>query len=918
MKPFVMRLVRKRSDRALATLGAALVVVASLFFAASASDAHASRVLVLHSYHQGLPWTDGFQTGISSVLSRSRKNIELDVHYLDAARLGGAVSKAQIKSLIEGHIAHAPQDRKGYDVVITTDNDALDMVLRHRESFAPGVPIVFCGINNFSPSIISGHKDVTGVAEKLSISDTLELAARLRPQTGKVLVLAEDSTTGRQNAELLATQARSVSWHPHIEFMREKDIVVLEKRLAGLTPDWMVFLMCWPFEGDHMLTVVEASERLTRAAPVPVFSGWDFWVGHGILGGKVVSSKTQGETAAAMALRILEGEPVSAIPVLEESPNVLLLDHNVLERFAIPGRLVPAGASVLNYTPSFYEQYRSLVWGYGLLSLFGTSLCLLLAFNVVRRRRAEASLVRQLSFNESLMRAMPTPVFYKDAAGRYLGCNQAFAEFFGLAETELVGKTSADVFPGQDSAVFESKDREIHHRGGVQIYEHSMTTPRGERKVTIRKALFADGVGRPGGIIGVLTDITDRKKMEEEIVAARDAALSASEAKSSFLANMSHEIRTPLNGILGMLQLLDAASLTEEQKTFAQMAIASTNRLTELLSDILDISRIEAGKLSISRRPFELDGLLASVRTLFAAPAREKGLDLRVSSSPGVPPALVGDDLRLRQILFNLVGNAIKFTSSGFVALDICLLPGHGDGGCRLLFCVGDSGPGISDEMLPRVFEPFAQGEKDYVRNHQGAGLGLAIVSQLARMMDGNLSVDNSDTGATICFSMQFGIPRGAVEVMEKDESSRTMPRALRILLAEDDAVSMFAARKILEKEGHAVSAAFNGREALDILREGEFDLVIMDVQMPVMDGLQATALIRGDGTLGAKARIPVIAMTAYAMRGDREKFIEAGLDGYVAKPLDRKTLCETIASVLGAAGKPGRGGDVRERYEKF
>ena len=916
MTLFGVRRIRKRSDLTLGVLGAAMLVVAVLFLASSASDALAARILVLHSYHQGLAWTDGVQAGISGVLSRSRRDLELDIHYLDAARLKGAVSKIKVESLIAEHSAHAPQGGESYDVVITTDNDALNMVLGHRESFAPGVPIVFCGINNFSPSIIAGHEDVTGVAEKLSISDTLELAARLRPQTGKVLVLAEDSTTGRQNAELLATQARSVSWHPHIEFIREKDIATLEKRLAGLTADWMVFLMCWPFDGDHMLTVAEASERLSRAAPVPVFSGWDFWVGHGILGGKVVSSKAQGEAAAAMALRILEGEPVSAIPVLEESPNVLLLDHNVLERFGISGRLVPEGVTVLNYTPSFYEQYRSIVWGYGLLSLFGTSLCLLLAFNVVLRRRAEASLVRQLSFNESLMRAMPTPVFYKDAAGRYLGCNQAFAEFFGLAETDLVGKTSADVFPGQDSAVFESKDREIHHRGGVQIYEHSMTTPRGERKVTIRKALFADGTGSPGGIIGVLTDITDRKKMEEEIVAARDAALSASKAKSSFLANMSHEIRTPLNGILGMLQLLDAASLPEEQKTFVQMAIASTNRLTALLSDILDISRIEAGKLSISRRPFELDGLLASVRTLFAAPAREKGLDLRVSSSTGVPSALVGDDLRLRQILFNLVGNAIKFTSSGFVALDICLLPGHGDGGCRLLFCVDDSGPGISDEMLPRVFEPFAQGEKDYVRNHQGAGLGLAIVNQLTRMMDGNLSVDSSDAGTTICFSMQFGIPRSAVEAMEENASSCTTPRALRILLAEDDAVSMYAARKILEKEGHSVSPAFNGREALDILREGEFDLVIMDVQMPLMDGLQATALIRGDGTLGAKARIPVIAMTAYAMSGDREKFIAAGLDGYVAKPLDRKTLWETIESVLGAAATSERGGNDRDGHE--
>ena len=384
-------------------------------------------------------------------------------------------------------------------------------------------------------------------------------------------------------------------------------------------------------------------------------------------------------------------------------------------------------------------------------------------------------------------------------------------------------------------------------------------------------------------------------------MAVRDAALAASVAKSAFLANMSHEIRTPLNGIMGMLQLLEPLSLTDEQKKYIGMALVSGQRLTALLSDILDISRIEAGKLVLTPAPFDLFELRASVETLFSIPAREKGISLDVELDERLPRRLIGDELRLRQILFNLVGNSIKFTAAGSVRVQFWKLPHTREGECRVLCCVEDSGEGIRDDALPVIFEPFVQGEGSYVRRHQGAGLGLAIVARLVHMMGGSLAIDSSGTGTTVCLSLPLGVADqdAGDDAAPTRAADRQKVRKLRILLAEDDAVNMLAASRILEKAGHAVARATDGGQVLALLREKDFDLILMDIQMPVMDGLQTTAAIRADGTLGHRSRIPVVAMTAYAMTGDAEKFLAAGMDAYVSKPLDARTLCEVVGDVV-------------------
>lgn len=487
--------------------------------------------------------------------------------------------------------------------------------------------------------------------------------------------------------------------------------------------------------------------------------------------------------------------------------------------------------------------------------------------------------------------------------GRYVYGNPASAHLLGYESPEaFIGMNALDTIAPESLALVQKRMQRIESGADNVPMEMQILRPDGGRIWCISTSVRTLMNNVPTAIV-VGQDITRQKNVEERLIRAKEDADAANKSKSEFLANMSHELRTPLNGIMGMMQLLQTTRLDEEQRDFVNLVIKSSDRLTRLLTDLLDISRIEAGKMDVVNEEFSPQELADSVAELFTVNANARDITLECIIDTAMPPRLVGGIARLRQILFNLVGNSLKFTEKGAVRLEMTPVWSTCTNELRVLFSVIDTGIGIPDDKFKELFKPFAQVESAYTRKYQGAGLGLAIVRRLVELMRGHIFLESAlGEGTAVHVILPFRFPPGVavIAVPEKMDAGYASP-GLRILLAEDDPSNQFPVQRMLEKAGHVVTLVENGRQAVVSLQDQNFDCILMDIQMPVMDGIEATRLIRTSASSESKRKIPIIALTAYAMSGDRERFLMAGMDDYLAKPVSMADLEKLLAKYSGA-----------------
>ncbi|HEV2426139.1 MAG TPA: PAS domain S-box protein [Terriglobia bacterium] len=662
--------------------------------------------------------------------------------------------------------------------------------------------------------------------------------------------------------------------------------------------------------------------------------------------------------------------------------------------------------------------------------------------DITERKRHESELAYERTLFQALMDNVPDTIYFQDVDCRFMRVNKAQAKMLGIADpAEAIGKTDFDFFPADFARdCYEAEKKLVESGQPIIGAVQQLIRPDGNRQwLSTTEVPIRDAGGRVFGFVGVSRDVTDRKLAEAELQRAKETAEAANRAKSEFLANMSHEIRTPMNGVMGMTDLALSTDLTDEQREYLSLAKKSADALLRVINDILDFSKIEAQKLDLEHIALDLREVVQQSLKPLAGRADEKGLELLSSIEPDVPERILGDPIRLRQILINLVGNALKFTERGEVAVTVRR---EAEGGREWLrFSVRDTGIGIPQEKQRAIFEAFVQADTSATRKFGGTGLGLAISSQLVSMMGGRISLESEvDKGTTFHFTVPLEIaPAGSAAVRPSDaepleglpvlavddndtnrrilgamlvrwgmapslsesgrqalallkESERSddpypliivdaqmpgmdgftlvekikqelklttatimmltsgpqpgdtdrcralgvaayltkpvceselheavlralgahppahrpapvqsaspaAPRSLRVLVVEDNTVNRLLAVRLLDKMGHKVIAAEGARQALEILDAGPFDAVLMDIQMPDMDGFEATAIVR-EKERNSGSHLPIIAMTAFAMEGDRERCLAAGMDGYVAKPINRKELIAALESV--------------------
>ena len=703
--------------------------------------------------------------------------------------------------------------------------------------------------------------------------------------------------------------------------------------------------------------------------------------------------------------------------------------------------------------------------------------CLLETFvDITERRLMEKTLRESETTLSTLLKSIPIPVFYKDTNGRYTGINPAFEKFFGKKGNEFIGRSVFDLHPHQLAETYHAKDSELFSHPGIQVYETQVKDARGTlHDVVFHKATMTNALGEVNGLIGAVLDITDQKRMEEEqletnrqleeaISRANEMAVQAelgNAAKSEFLANMSHEIRTPMNGVIGMTGLLLDTDLTAEQRHYAETTLVSAESLLKLINDILDFSKMEAGKLDLEILDFDLRALLEDFAEMSALEAHEKGLEFICSVTPDTPALLKGDPGRLRQILINLTGNAVKFTERGEVNVHASL-ESETDREALIRFSVRDTGIGIPADKKGSLFQKFSQVDASTTRKYGGTGLGLAISKQLVEHMGGGIGVNSEEgRGSEFWFTARLEKqPEGAraekhalpslngvralivddnatnreilltllkswglrpdeapdgeaglrllIEAAETGDaydlalldmqmpgmsgaelgraikadadlastrlvmmtslgrrgdarsfeeagfaayltkpvrqselfetlsavlsgtsykvgqkivtrhSARELRRGnVRILLAEDNLTNQQVALGILKKLGLCADVVPNGAEAIKALESSHYDLVLMDVQMPTMGGVEAVQIIRDPESSVLKHDIPIIAMTAHAMKGDREEFLEAGMDDYVAKPIDPKVFADKLEKWIAESRRTGTDTQLSEKPDE-
>jgi two-component system, cell cycle sensor histidine kinase and response regulator CckA len=860
-----------------------------LFFlfpqALSFADQDKKHVLYLNSYHNGYKWSDGLLEGVRTVLNKSQFKVDLQIEYMDVKKFNYEIISKNLLALYKEKFKN-----ETFDSIIISDNDALNFITSYRRELFPGVPVVFCGINELSEAD-TADGDITGVVEAYDFLATLEVAKKLYPEKDHLVILIDNSTAGvtiRHQAEKIIESHQTGL---QIEFWIQLSLEEAQQRVGKLPKNTFLFIApYYQTINGRFYTSEEVSEAIYRHSSVPIFTSWEFMVGYGAVGGKVLSGNEHGRIAGEMALKILNGANADSIPIIREPSGIYVFDHKVMEKLGINQHLLPENSRIINAPESIYAISKELFW-----TIMVSFVLLLLALvamvgAMLGRRKVELKIIDQLAFQETLMDTIPQLVSWKDPEGRYLGANQAFMDFFGIRDTQMVvGKTTLEILSDQSYSDWSvtADTNVVNEKKALRKIRRKVLGRNGaEAWIEVNKVPLLGQGGRIVGVLSTAENITKEQNLEKQLLQSQKM-----EAIGTLAGGIAHDFNNILTTIINSTELaigdIEPGTQTEAD---LNRVLKAARRGGRVVQQILSFSRPSREGF----RPTNLSSVAQEVIHLMEA---SMPANITVTSNIEGDGGffVLADPTQMHQATLNLCTNAFHALkkTGGNINIELCRLsPEEGKAtlvssptGAIIKLSVRDNGPGIKPEILDKIFDPFFSTKS----KTEGTGLGLAVVHGIVKSHQGTIRVLSGKEGGS---TFEICLPE-TTAIEENITGSITAPSHSggRILFIEDDEDQLQSTPRLLEEMGFTVTALREPAVALQLVSSAAstFDILITDFDMPGMSGTDLAG------------RLPHISVILVSGREDARTAAKdyPNIHKVVIKPYDKNDLMEAIREVM-------------------